>query len=130
MVTTEDLQRLCDDAWDAAIDAANTFRPQLRIFESEIGKLVSKGSLFSVSKNSSSQTYGGYSPGNLTQTELARAWRQLINLFDKCFSDLVSSGIAAPTDEQVYESIKDQLGVPLHEARGDFSELRTCGGIW
>lgn len=115
-----DLQRLWDDAWDAAPEAANTFRGQLRAFETDVGRLVSKGSVSSFSKNSLTTSFAA-TPGNLTQADIARAWRDLINLFDSCHTDLVNAGTAAPTDEQVYAEGKSYLIESPTECATDFS---------
>ena len=123
-VTTDDLARFWDDAWDAAPEATNTFRQQIRDFEKLSGRLVSAGSLGSVSKNSSSQTFAPYNGGNLTQAEIARAWRELINLFDRIKAAFIADSVAAPTDEQIYAEGVSQLSNPVTETRPDFSESR------
>lgn len=121
-VTNADLQRLWDDAWDAAPDGANTFREQLRIFEKQIGNLVSQGSLQSFSKNSQSHSYA-FTPRSLTQTDLARAWRTLITLFDRISTDLTDAGETA-TDEAIYAEGKLYLRDEPCECRTDFTEAR------
>ena len=82
-ISAETLQGFCDDAWDAAIAGANTYRPQLRLYESSLAKLFAGGSIGSVSKNSVSQSYRGPGLGSYTPVQLSNAWRMLINLYDE-----------------------------------------------
>lgn len=82
-VSAETLQAFLDNAWDAAKDAANTFRPQLRLFESQATALFAGGSIGSVSKNSVSQSYRGPGLGSYTPVQIANSWRTLINLYDE-----------------------------------------------
>lgn len=90
-----------EDAWDSAPASVNTYRDELRRLEREVGLLVSKGALSSASKNSASQSYAS-GQGNLTTADVARAWRDLINLFDRCHQLLIDAGTASPTDDEIY----------------------------
>jgi hypothetical protein len=102
-ISAETLQGLLDKAWLAAPAAANTLRDQLVTFEQSALNLLSGGSLSSVSKNSASQAYaaGTYA---LTTLQLQQAWRRLVNLFDKCKSEVDSeisaSDPQAPANDQ------------------------------
>jgi hypothetical protein len=106
---------MCDDAWDACADAT-PFREQLRIFETQAGKLVSAGSISSVSKNSASQTYG-FGNGMLTAAEIARGWRQLIDLFDQTSTNL------GPVSEL---EIKTEMLLSLANGCREFTKDFTC----
>lgn len=108
-----------DDAWDSAPTEANTFREELRKYEKHVGKLSSAGSLASVQKNSTSQTYANYGAGNLTQVELKRAWRTLIQTFDR-----ISASLTGPTDETIYAQGKSELSQPCTEAYAERTHLR------
>jgi hypothetical protein len=124
-VTSHDLQRMWDDAWDSAPEGGATFREELRKYERRIGELISTGSVSSISKNSASQTYATYSVGTLTQVEITRAWRQLINLFDDIAASLVACGKDSD-DEAVYAAGKTELrdaGATV-ETFNDYSEAR------
>lgn len=82
-ISIETLQGFLEDAWDAAKDAANTLRPQLRGYESSVRALSSQGALGSVSKNSTSQSYRGPGLGSYTPIQIADAWRMLIQNYDQ-----------------------------------------------
>jgi hypothetical protein len=114
-----------DDAWDSAPAEASTFRDELRKYETRVGELISTGSVSSISKNSASQTYATYSVGTLTQVEITRGWRQLINLFDRIRSDLEALG-ESTTDDAIYaegqEQLRDAEGAT--ECYPDFSQAR------
>ena len=79
--TTSDLRRLLDDAWDAAPEGGDTLRDTLRTFEKSAGAAVSGGNPASISKNSASVSYQ-FGVGAFTPADVARAWRELIDLFD------------------------------------------------
>lgn len=109
---------MLDDAYDAATlgDLPKPLREQLRENETAAGRLVSAGSLSSVSKNSASQSYAfGY--GHLTAVEIARAWRTLIDLFDSTATDLSSS-----VDATIKAEMMRRL-VPIREFTKDFTCL-------
>ena len=83
-IAVETLQAFLDDAWDAAASGANSFRDQLRAYEKGItAQFSSVGSLGSVSKNSTNQSYRGPGLGQYTVAQIQTAWRMLINLFDQ-----------------------------------------------
>lgn len=82
-VSAETLQAFADNAWDVAKDDANSYRPQLRSYESSATILFSGGSISSVSKNSTSQSYRGPGVGSYTPVQIANSWRMLINLYDE-----------------------------------------------
>ena len=83
-IAVETLQAFWDDAWDASKDEAGAFRQQLRAFEKAItAQFASVGSLGSVSKNSTSQSYRGPGLGQYTPAQIQTAWRMLINLYDQ-----------------------------------------------
>ena len=128
MVTTHDLQRLIEDAWDHAAETANTLRPELRANESAVGALLSQGQLANVSKNSASQSYAFGNNGALTTQDVAHAWRELINLFDRAESILLTAGditAGADNDAAIYAEMQARLGVgPIYRTTMDISGLR------
>ncbi len=127
-ITTQTLQGFLDDAWDAAPVQANTFRAQLRKFESSATLLFSGGSIGSVSKNSVSQSYRGPGLGSYTPVQIANAWRDLINLFDsvkKQIDCLIAAGntdFPDDTDETIYEAMKSQL-IVITEYQPNMTDL-------
>jgi len=83
-IAVETLQAFFDDAWDAAGSGANSLRDQLRAYEKSItAQFSSVGSLGSVSKNSTNQSYRGPGLGQYTVAQIQTAWRMLINLSDQ-----------------------------------------------
>lgn len=115
---------MLDDAWDACPEGANTLRQQLRDFEKEPGSLFKGGSIASVSKNSSSQTYSLPGSGRVTAQQMANGWRNLINLFDQCATDLDVSG-AGDQDESIYTEMMTRLKQSVTEYFSDYS-LAGC----
>lgn len=115
--TTNDLQRLLDDAWDDKEADSRTLREQLRVRERQVGELISAGSINSISKNSASQTYSFAGIGVLTTAEVARAIRDLINLYDE-----VAIALSTSVDATIYNEMKLRL-VPVREFTKDFSGL-------
>lgn len=73
-----------DNAWDDAPAGANTLRQQLRIQERQAQNLFSAGSLGSVSKNSTSQSYAGAGFGRFSVAQIQQGFRMLIELYDQC----------------------------------------------
>ena len=111
---------MLDDAWDAAPEGALTLREQLRTNERAAGLVVSGGSLSSVSKNNASQSYA-FGSGNITATEIANVWRELIDLYDLVF-DSRTTASGDTSDESVYPEMKRRL-VAIQEFTQDFSTI-------
>ena len=111
---------MLDDAWDAAPEGALTLREQLRTNERAAGLVVSGGSLSSVSKNNASQSYA-FGSGNITATEIANTWRDLIDLYDWVFDARTTAGFNTD-DDAVYPEMRRRL-VAIREFAQDFSTL-------
>ena len=94
-ISTESLQGWLDDAWDAANNDANSLRVQMRSYESSARGKSSGGTLASVAKNTSSQSYRGPGVGSYTLVQIADAWRMLINTYDE-ISCWITWAIANP----------------------------------
>jgi len=105
----QDLQRLLEDARDGALESAATLREELRKNERAVGAMVQYGSLQTVSKNSTSQTYAFGGGTSMTTAEVARAWRDLLNCHDGAQSALIASGIATPSDTQIYTEMMARI---------------------
>lgn len=69
-------------AWERAAAGANTLRGQFIAEMSAADSLVASGSISSVGKNSTNQSYKGYGPGSDTQEEIRGIWASLIALYD------------------------------------------------
>lgn len=111
---------MLEDAWDAAPEGALTLREQLRAYERAAGSVVSGGSLASISKNTSSHSYA-FGNGNITATEVANTWRELIDLFDLLLASFTEAAIEA-TDATIYPEMMRRL-VPLNSFTKDFTEV-------
>lgn len=83
-VSVETLRSFLDQAWEVSQAAAPpiTLRAQLRTYERNVSTFFAGGTIGSVSKNSTSQTYRGPGLGSYTVVQIANAWRTLLNLFD------------------------------------------------
>ena len=136
-ISTETLQAFLDDAWDAAPASASTLRPQLRAFEKAVtAQFSTVGSIGSVSKNSTSQSYRGPGLGSYTLVQIATAWRQLINLYDEVrhLADYLQSkanacfvaqfpDYATDPDVVVYTLMKERL-IVVDDYQVDLTNLR------
>ncbi len=111
--TTADLRRLLDDAWDAAPLGGDTLRETLRTLETTAGAAVAGGNPSSISKNSASVSYT-FGVGAFTAVDIARAWRELIDLFD-----IVAANTSG--DDDIYAEMKRRL-----VAVRDFTKDFTC----
>lgn len=117
---TGHLRRLLEDAYDASIDTATDLRVCLRNAEKEVGNLIQFGSVQSVNKNSAGQSYA-FGNGQLTATDLALAWRELVDLFDDCQGCLATAS-AATTAAAVNAEMKARLR-PVYATRPDLRLL-------
>lgn len=117
---TNDLRRGLDDAYDDAQAATVTLREQLRLNERAAGALLAGGSLSSVSKNSASQSYA-FGRGQVTTADLARGWRDLIDLYDRVFAAFSTAG-SSTADSAVVAEMRLRLQ-PVREFTKDFSRL-------
>jgi len=111
---------MLEDAWDAAPEGAHTLREQLRANERAAGLIVSGGSLSSVSKNQSSHSYA-FGSGNITATEIANVWRELIDLYDLLVASFTTAALATD-DDTIYAEMKLRL-VARNEFTKDFTGL-------
>lgn len=99
-VNTDDLSAFLTRAWNNAQETANTLLPQLEAEQQQALTMLASGSVASLSKNTASQSYGGYNPGNLTH-------RQITNIFTTLIRQ--------------YQTLKDKLTCAI-EASDDFTE--------
>lgn len=86
------------------------------------GKVVSATAAAGRSVQFSQPAANGASPADIA--ELAS---DLLDLFEECDSALISAGIAAPTDAQIFAEMKVRLK-PVTESFSDFSGLRMGHG--
>lgn len=85
-------------AWQKAAEGANTLRGQLLLEQATISGLLAAGSVASVSKNSASQGYSQYGPGQITQVQLVEAYGNLIGSYDNTREKVVDAFCAADID--------------------------------
>jgi len=123
-IATQHLQRMLDDAWDAATDGADTLRDSLRAQEKTVGELLASGQIQSVSKNSASHSYA-FGGGTLTLNELAQGWRDLINLFDYC-REVIADDAQAINDDNIVAEMRARL-VPRYSDQTNMALLHNSG---
>jgi len=132
---TDDLAAFLDRAWNNASDNANSLLDQLSIEQqAALNYIAPVGSIMSVSKNSTSQSSGGYNPGNLTLRQVVGIWTKLIQLYSDVQSRIVSAAacdsVALPAgfdfDGPVYRVMKSMLTVSGRVATSpDLRDLRV-----
>lgn len=120
--TTQDLKSLLDDAWEA--QNALTLREQLRSNEKDARAQLAGGSKSSISKIGHSHTDAPSGQGTITIAEIARAWRDLIDLFDASKSALAANSLTSD-DEATYAEMKARLGCDNYSTRPDLCALRA-----
>ena len=97
-IHTDDLAAFLDRAWNNASDRVNSLLAQLSIEQqAALNYIAPIGSVMSVSKNSTSQSSGGYNPGNLTLRQVVGIWTKLIQLY----SDIQAKIVCAAADALV-----------------------------
>jgi hypothetical protein len=132
---TDDLAAFLDRAWNNAKDGANALPEQLSIEQQAALNFIAPiGSVISVSKNSTSQSSGGYNPGNLTLRQVVGIWTKLIELYDEVKARIVSAAacdsVVLPDgfdfDGPVYQVMKSTLKVSGRVATSpDLRDLRV-----
>ena len=132
---TDDLAAFLDRAWNNASDQANSLLEQLSIEQqSALNYIAPVGSIMSVSKNSTSQSSGGYNPGNLTLRQVVAIWTKLIQLYNDVRARIVSAAAYESValsagfdfDGPVYQVMKSTLTVSGRVATSpDLRDLRV-----
>ena len=155
-ISSADRQAALDDAWEDAADNDGALRASLRNFEKtsrlNIGIKGADGPVLSSSSNGHSSTSMNPSEGAPAPIEMARLWRELIQLHDQAklwlqtgiiyqndtpetsFVYYTREGVlttdviptASPTDIQIDAKMRDWL-VDITESRGDYSLLGLAG---
>ena len=82
-VSPQVLLAFLNDAWGRAADTANSLRVTIVSDQVNALVLVKQGSIASVGKNSTSQSYKGYGPGSLTQVQIVEAIGNLLGFYDQ-----------------------------------------------
>ena len=134
-IHTDDLAAFLDRAWNNAKDAANSLPDQLSVEQqAALNYIAPVGSIMSVSKNSTSQSSGGYNPGNLTLRQIVGIWTKLIELYENVQSRIVSAAardsVTLPAgfdfDGPVYQVMKSTLTVSGRVATSpDLRDMRV-----
>jgi len=84
-----------NDAWNRAPLSANSLRETL--FNDQINalQLVKTGSVSSVGKNSTSQSYKDYGPGALTHTQIVEGLSNLLAFYDQIKGKIEAEFVAS-----------------------------------
>ena len=113
MVSSKLLRLFLDDAWDATDSSTLTLRQQLRAWESDVREIIAGGSIGSTSANGRHVSYASSQEGNITQLDIAEAWRRLIDVHDQSVLDL-----GAPSDGSEDQAVYDRMMTHLREILG------------
>ena len=117
-IHTDDLAAFLDRAWNNAAAASNTLLDQLSSEQqAALNYIAPVGSIMSVSKNSTSQSSGGYNPGNLTLRQVVGIWTKLIELYETVQARIIDAAsddaVAIPAgfdfDPSVYPIMKSVI---------------------
>lgn len=132
---TDDLAAFLDRAWNNASDQANSLLAQLSIEQqAALDYIAPVGSIMSVSKNSTSQSSGGYNPGNLTLRQVVAIWTKLIQLYSDVQARIVASAkfesVVLPAgfdfDGPIYQIMKSMITISGRVATSpDLRDLRV-----
>lgn len=136
--STADLSAFLARAWMNAGAGANTLPDQLETErQAALAMLAPLGSLHYLSKNSTSQGYGGYNPGNLTLRQIVNIWGRLIEIHDdikaKITDAFACASIPIPADydfdNDVFAQMKNLLRQQELPQVPDISMIRFgyCG---
>ncbi len=132
-VNTDDLSAFLNRAWENAKNEANTLPGQLLIEQQAAINYIATGSLSTVGKNSTSQSYGGYNPGNLTHRQITEIFTILIRKEKECRNHIIACAerddVTIPADFDLDPAVKDlierALGVGSEATRiPDIRDLR------
>ena len=94
-VSPQLLLAFLNEAWQRASDAANSLRATLVADQVAALQLVKQGSIASVGKNSTSQSYKGYGPGSLTHVQIVEAIGNLLAFYDQVQSKVKAEFVAS-----------------------------------
>ena len=131
-VSPEILSAFLNSAWNSAKSGANTLRDQLLSEQASALELIKLGSIGSVGKNSTSQSYMGYGPGRITAVQITESWSKLIEKYDGC-KEIVLQGFADAEidvpddfdfDTAIYEIITKSLQISDAPRVPDIRDLR------
>jgi hypothetical protein len=132
-VNTDDLSAFLNLAWQKAGDAANTLPEQLLKEQQAALTLIATGSVATVAKNSTSQSYGFYGPGNLTHRQITAIFTTLIRYYqtvkDKIIWAAAQSAVALDAtfdfDQPIYDLLTKYFQVSTSAAvLPDITDLR------
>ena len=131
-VSTDDLSAFLNRAWQRAKDGANTLPDELLAQQQSVLELLAAGSIASLGKNSTSQSYAYYSPGTLTHRQIANIFTTLIRYYEVVKAKIVEAAAEASVsltdfdfDQPVYDLLNRYFQVSAQAARlPDIRDLR------
>jgi hypothetical protein len=137
-IPLETLQAVLDQSWANVPAGNNTFVPYLLAQEqARLALFSTTGSIGSVAKNSTSQSFTGPSGASLTVLQMQKLYRMLINLYrqkkqetDRLFQNSVAWFIskfptyATNADPAVYDFMVNWLGQDFTQYQCDMTDLR------
>lgn len=115
-VSPQLLLAFLNDAWTRAADGANKFREQLISDQTGALQLIKTGSVASVGKNSTNQSYAFYGAGVLTHVQIVETIGNLLALYDQvklkitcAFQANADFDYTVPADFDFDQSVYDAL---------------------
>lgn len=111
----------------AAVAAPRTLLAQLEAqADSAVTALSASGAIKSTAGNGKAVEFFGPGDTGISSTELGTLTGEMLRLYDLSRAALVSSGVASPTDAQIYEEMKFRLEPVTELGPSTFSTLRAC----
>lgn len=132
-VNTDDISAFLNLAWQKAGDAANTLPAQLLAEQQAALAFVTAGSLATVSKNSTSQSYAFYGPGTFTHRQITSIFTKLIRVEKETRNAILKAalrdGVTIAADFDLDPAVKDIMeryfGISTEATQlPDITELR------
>lgn len=114
----------------AAVAAAQTLLARLEAqADAAVTALSASGAIKSTAGNGKAVEFFGPGDTGIDSTELGTLTGEMIRLYDMSLAALVSSGIASPTDAEIYAEMKSRLDAVTEIGPSTMVSLRTaaCG---
>lgn len=124
-VNTDDLSAFLNLAWQRAGDAANTLQEQLLKEQQAALNFVATGSLATVAKNSTSQSYAFYGPGTFTHRQITAIFTTLIRYY-QTVKDKITA--AAAQSAVVLDATFD-FDAPIYALLTKYFQVSTSAAV-
>ena len=110
----------------AAVAAAQTLLARLEAqANSAVDALAASGAVKSTAGNGKSVEFFGPSESGISSTELGTLTGEMLRLYGASNAALITSGVAAPTDAQIYAEMSYRLDPVIELCPSTFADLRS-----